>query len=310
MRCYLATAPSGELYMQVHNIKATGRPDYVAGSRPPSKLDDPYLDLLKKCLTRYIFAESYRIMHRPSREKHPIVWMFYPALAAMLERKGLKLSRHARFDPVARSEGKDWPTEAETMIGLKRLDNLHACIEAVIRDQIPGDFIETGVWRGGACIFMRGALNAYGDQTRNIWVADSFEGLPRPDGRYQQDEGDLHWTMSHTLAVSLDQVKANFSRYGLLDERVRFLKGWFKDTLPTAPIERLAILRLDGDMYSSTMDALVSLYPKLSRGGFAIIDDFGAVEACRKAVTDFRASNKINDPIAPIDWAGVYWRKT
>ena len=295
--------------MQAQNIKATGRPD-VAGSRPPSKLDDPYLDLLKKCLTRYIFAENYRIMHRPSREKHPMVWMFYPALAAMLERKGLKLYRHARFDSVARSEGTDWPPEAETMIGLKRLDNLHACIEAVISDQIPGDFVETGVWRGGACIFMRGALNVYGDQIRNIWVADSFEGLPRPDSRYQQDEGDLHWTMNHTLAVSLDQVKANFSQYGLLDERVRFLKGWFKDTLPTAPIERLAILRLDGDMYSSTMDALVSLYPKLSRGGFAIIDDFGAVEACRKAVVDFRASNKINDPISPIDWSGVYWRRT
>jgi O-methyltransferase len=156
---------------------------------------------------------------------------------------------------------------------------------------------------------MRAALNIYGDQTRKIWVADSFEGLPRPDDRYQQDAGDLGWTLNDTLAVSLGQVKANFSRYGLLDERVRFLEGWFKDTLSTAPVERLAILRLDGDMYSSTMDALVYLYPKLSRGGFAIIDDYGAVEACRKAVTDFRESNKINDPILPIDWTGVYWRK-
>ena len=191
------------------------------------------------------------------------------------------------------------------MIGLKRLDNLHACIESVIRDQVLGDFIETGVWRGGACIFMRAALNVYGDETRKIWLADSFEGLPRPDGRYRQDEGSIFWKASHTLAISLDQVRANFSRYGLLDERVRFLKGWFKDTLPTAPIERLAILRLDGDMYSSTMDSLTSLYPKLSSGGFAIIDDY-AIEACRKAVTDFRESNKINDPILPIDWTGVY----
>ena len=162
----------------------------------------------------------------------------------------------------------------------------------------------------GACIFMRAALNTYGDQTRKIWVADSFEGLPKPDDRYPQDEGDILWTFSHTLAVSLDEVKANFSRYGLLDERVRFLKGWFKDTLPRAPIERLAILRLDGDMYSSTMDALASLYPKLSRGGFAIIDDYGAIETCREAVADFRESNKINDPILPIDQDAVYWRKT
>jgi O-methyltransferase len=274
-----------------------------------SKLNDPYLDLLKKCLTRYIFPETYRPLHRPSRDEHAIAWLLYPALAAMLERIGIKLYRYAKFDPIDRSEGKDWPPEAETMIGLKRLDNLHACIEAVIRDQVPGDFIETGVWRGGACIFMRAALSVYGDQTRKIWVADSFEGLPKPDGRYQQDEGQVFWTF-RALAIPHDQVKANFSRYSLLDDRVRFLKGWFKDTLPTAPIERLAILRLDGDMYSSTMDALTSLYPKLSSGGFAIIDDYGAVEVCRKAITDFRERNKINDPILPIDWSGVYWRKT
>jgi hypothetical protein len=239
-----------------------------------------------------------------------LAWTFYPALAAMLERKGLKLFRHVRFDPVVRSEGMDWPTEAETMIGLKRLDNLQCCIEAVIHDQIPGDFIETGVWRGGACIFMNAMLNVYGDHARKVWVADSFEGLPKPDGRYHQDEGDKFWTFSHTLAVSLDEVKTNFSRYGVLDQRVHFLKGWFKDTLPTAPIEKLAILRLDGDMYSSTFDALKILYPKLSRGGFVIVDDYGAVEACRKAVTDFRESNDINDSILPIDWTGICWRKS
>jgi O-methyltransferase len=282
-------------------------PDGVNGSL--SGLDDPYLDLLKKCLTRSIFPDTYRPLHRPSRNQHPVAWLFYPAFAAMLERTGFKLYRYAKFDPIARSEGRDWPAEADTMIGLKRLDNLHACIEAVIRDRVLGDFIETGVWRGGACIFMRAALNVYGDQNRKVWVADSFEGLPKPDGRYQQDEGDIqHWTFS-MLAIPLDQVKANFSRYGLLDDRVCFLKGWFKDTLPRAPIDRLAILRLDGDMYSSTMDTLASLYPKLSSGGFAIIDDYGADEACRKAVTDFRESNKINDPIQPIDWGSVYWRK-
>ena len=277
-----------------------------------SKLNDPYLDILKKWLTRYSFSgtPTYTPISRPSREKHPIAWMIYAALAAILERKGLKICRSTEFDPSAQSEGKGWPAEAETMIGLKRLDNLHACIDAVIQDQIPGDFIETGVWRGGACIFMRAALNVYGDQVRKIWAADSFEGLPKPDGRYQQDEGDPHWTYSHTLAVSLDQVRENFAKYGLLDERVCFLKGWFKDTLPTAPIEQLAILRLDGDMYSSTMDALVHLYPKLSRGGFAVIDDYGWIESCRNAVTDFRESNKINDPITPIDATGVYWRKT
>jgi O-methyltransferase len=154
-----------------------------------SKLDDPYLDILKKWLTRYSFSgtSTYTPINRPSRENHRIAWMVYPAVIAILERKGLKICRSTKFDPSAQSEGKGWPAEAETMIGLKRLDNLHACIDAVIQDQIPGDFIETGVWRGGACIFMRAALNVYGDQVRKIWVADSFEGLPKPDGRYQQD---------------------------------------------------------------------------------------------------------------------------
>jgi O-methyltransferase len=85
------------------------------------------------------------------------------------------------------------------------------------------------------------------------------------------------------LAVSLEQVKANFDRYGLLDDQVRFLKGWFRDTLPVAPIERLAVLRLDGDMYESPMDTLVNLYPKLSEGGYVIVDDYGAIPACRQA---------------------------
>src|SRR5437016_8534491 len=114
------------------NIKAMGPPDFAA-SNPPSKLDDPYLDLLKKCLTRYIFPDTYRPMRRPAREKHLIAWMLYPAHAAMLVRKGLKLFRYAEFDSVVRSEGKDWPADAETMIGLRHLDNLHACIETVIR---------------------------------------------------------------------------------------------------------------------------------------------------------------------------------
>ena len=270
---------------------------------------DAYLDLMKKCLTRYIFPETYRPLGRPSRAIHPLAWAVYPPITAVLEKNGLRLYRYAQFDPATRAEGGDWPPDADTMIGLKRLDNLHCCINRVLRDEIPGDFIETGVWRGGACIFMRAALKVYKDSTRQVWVADLFEGLPKPDGRYQQDERDLHWTKNDYLGIPLDQVKTNFARYGLLDDRVRFLKGWFKDTLPTAPIEKLAILRLDGDMYSSTMDSLRNLYPKLSLGGFVIIDDYGAVYACRKAVDDFRACKQIETPFIPIDWSGIFWRK-
>jgi O-methyltransferase len=269
-----------------------------------------YLDLMKKCLTRFIFPQTYRpISNRPSRSFHPIAWAVYPLVASVLARGKLKLFRYAPFDRVARTNGEDFPAEAETMIGLKRLENLQYCVTEVIRKNVSGDLIETGVWRGGASIFMRAVLKAYGDRTRIVWLADSFEGMPKPDGRYQQDVSDRLWEMNEILGVSLEQVQAYFTRYVLLDEQVRFLVGWFKDTLPTAPVKHIAVLRLDGDFYSSTMDALQSLYPRVSPGGYVIIDDYGWIPHCKQAVEDFRAEHKITEPIQQIDSSGVFWEK-
>ena len=152
---------------------------------------------------------------------------------------------------------------------------------------MPGDLIETGVWRGGAAIFMRGVLAAHGDP-RTVWVADSFQGLPKPEPRSIPGRRGRRALAAGLLAVSLDEVKANFGRYGLLDDQVRFLPGWFRDTLPTAPIERLAVLRLDGDLYESTIVALESLYPKLSPGGFVVVDDYALVPAGRRSMTSAR----------------------
>jgi O-methyltransferase len=108
----------------------------------------------------------------------------------------------------------------------------------------------------------------------------------------------------------VEQVAANFHRYGLLDEQVRFVKGWFRDTLPTAPIGRLAVLRLDGDLYESTMEALIHLYPKLSPGGYVIVDDYGNIAPCRQAVHDYRQQQQIQDLIRPIDGWGVFWQRS
>jgi len=243
-----------------------------------------YLDLLKRCLTRTLFPDSSIIAGLAP----------YPA----------------EFDDARRQDGRDWPSEAETMIGMLRLNNIQRCAEDALRSGVPGDFVETGVWRGGAAILMRAILAAYGDRTRQVWVADSFEGLPRPDpGLYPADAGDRHWELSPYLAVPLDEVKRNFARYGLLDDQVRFLPGWFKDTLPGAPIETIAVLRVDGDMYESTFEALTSLYPKLAPGGYLIIDDYGALPNCKAAVHDFRKMFGIADEIRSIDWTGVYWQK-
>jgi O-methyltransferase len=135
--------------------------------------------------------------------------------------------------------------------------------------------------------------------------------LPPPDvERYPQDAG-LTWHLVDSLAVSLDTVKSNFAKFGMLDDHVRFLKGWFKDTLATAPIKEIAMLRLDGDMYESTMDALNPLYSKVSAGGFIIVDDYGLPEdCCRRAIHDFRDTHGVTEPIIDIDGWGAYWQKS
>src|SRR3954469_17633661 len=232
--------------------------DALPAPRPiPDSPVELYLDLLKRSLTRYGFEDETIVPE--TRE-------------------------HTELDLDRRMDGRDWPVHAETMVGVLRLDNLQELLETVLAEDVPGDVIETGVWRGGASIFMRGVLAAHGDKTRTVWLADSFQGLPPPDGeQYPADAGDQLFTID-LLAVSLDQVKANFERYGLLDVRVRFLQGWFRDTLPTAPVERLSLIRLDGDMYESTIVALDALYPKLSPGGFVVVDDYGAIPGCKQAV--------------------------
>lgn len=301
---------------------------------PTADVADRYLELLKHCLTGYLFIDE---------EAHPVGWGWL-TWRAKLRRKANKLARGRandllrRLGPKAivnrpsagvqrwvtrrtrwvkiggdralREVGADWPPSATTMVGLRRLDNLQECITRVNKEQVPGDLIEAGVWRGGSAIFMRAVLAACGDNSRRVWVADSFQGLPVPDeGRYPADAG-LDLSIYRELAVSLDDVKANFEKYRLLDGQVEFLVGWFKDTLPVAPIDQLSVIRLDGDLYQSTMDALSSLYPKLSPNGYIIIDDYGAFESCRQAVTDYREAEGISEVIEAIDWTGAYWRKS
>ena len=219
---------------------------------------------------------------------------------------GLELARRAKVDMSAREGGTEtYPECAETMVGARRLENIQFAVRTVILEQIPGDWLETGVWRGGASIFARACLEAYGDANRTVWLADSFAGLPRPS--LPQDHGDMLWSYPK-LAVGVEEVQENFRRYDLLDDRVRFLVGWFAETLPTAPIKDIAILRLDGDLYESTMDALV-VYEKVSPGGFIIVDDYESVPACKRAITDFRQAHDIEAPLVGIDQHAVYWRK-
>jgi hypothetical protein len=196
-----------------------------------------------------------------------------------------------------------------TMIGSQRLDNIEQCFHGILADGVPGDFIECGVWRGGSVVFMCGLLEAYEVPDRRVWVADSFEGVPPPSAAPDVALGlDLSREKCLMLAVDAETVMRAFEVHGLWNARVQLLPGWFKETLPRAPIEQLALLRLDGDIYESTMDALVALYDRLVPGGFVIIDDF-FIPTCRQAVEEFRAARGIHEPIVTIDWAGAYWRR-
>jgi O-methyltransferase len=244
-----------------------------------------YLDLLEKSLLNAIYGES------------------------KLEQTLLLLAQKLRHPYLTRHGTFGWPARAHTMVGRQRLHHLRKLVERTISEEVPGDYIETGVWRGGACILMRGVLAAYDVRDRQVFCADSFEGLPRPDGaRYPADRRDRLFTFSE-LAVSEEEVRQNFAAYGLLDERVTFLKGLFRDTLPGIATSTIALMRLDGDMYESTMDALVNLYHKLSQGGFVIVDDYGALESCRKAVHNFLDRQGLQVDLRPVDESCVWWRK-
>jgi len=251
---------------------------------PPSTARDIdlYLDLMKRVLTNTIYKDA------------PLPNPIQPAGPC--------------YDAARRSTGQDWPSVAHTMVGGVRLDNVQECITTVIDEGVPGDLVETGVWRGGTVIFMRAVLRALAVTDRSVWAIDSFEGMPvTGDGDHALDRQIPWHSANNVIAISLEQVKANFEAYGLLDDQVRFLKGWFADTLPTAPIGQIAVLRLDGDLYASTMTALTNLYPKVSPGGFVIIDDYH-LATCQAAVQDFRTERALTEPLEPIDQDAVFWR--
>ncbi len=269
---------------------------------PPSGgFAERYLRLMRVCLTRSFLEPSYAQIPRSTRTMAKLLrYSAYSALQRVLRPFRLSIVQ------MNRSTG-------ETMMGIGALENLHAAMHHAVGNQVPGDFVETGVWRGGGTIYMRAFLEAYSEPQRRVWVCDSFEGLPKPKDEYEADSGSRLWE-SEYLAVSMDEVKRNFDFYGLLDERVRFIKGFFSDTMPTAPIDQIAILRLDGDMYESTIVVLEYLYPKVSPVGIVIIDDYGMLPECNRAVEDYRLKHEITDPLQIIGYVqgaplGAYWCK-
>jgi O-methyltransferase len=247
-----------------------------------SKALDQYVDLMIRCVANTIYKD--------------------PSNMSVLRGR-------AAYSEHERTLGRDWPSIAHTMIGVKRLRSLADQVIDVVKNDIPGDFIETGVWRGGACALVRGIFNAMEAAERKVYVADSFEGLPAPSPDVYPDDLGMQFHTYEPLSVSEDLVKDTFKAYGLLADNVVFVKGWFKDTLHLIDAEQFAIVRLDGDMYESTIQAIEALYPKLSVGGYLIVDDYGMIKACRKAIHDYRDAHGIAEEIVNIDNVGVYWQR-
>lgn len=255
---------------------------------------EKYLDLLEETVTFSLWSEPLRTVdyfsdHTDWRWKGAwLVDRFLNKLTGGTARLGINW-------PINREVGLAWPMLAHTMVGKKRLRNVRYLCDTVEVDGVPGGFCECGVWRGGCSIYARACLPT----ERKVIVCDSFQGLP-----YDPSEPD--WCIYDALRVPLEEVQENFSKYGLMTN-VEFKAGWFKDTLPEIR-EPIAILRCDGDMYSSTMQILGNLYPQVSRGGYVIIDDW-SIENCRRAVEHYRQLEKDKSPIIDIDGVSVYWRK-
>lgn len=275
---------------------------------------DRYIELLKSSLSASLYDESaWRRVEGPMRIASTgpfkaLRRVIIRSFLASMEKRGFILLRALPFVADSREKGLDWPLFGYTMTGRRRLNKLQECIETVLAEQVAGDIVETGVWRGGGMIFATALLTIHGDTERLVWCADSFEGMPVPTVEGQSFSGTEDFSDLVSHVVTVEQLKNNFRRFDLLSERVKFLKGWFRDTLATAPIEKIAVLRLDGDLYESTREALVPLYPKLSRGGFVIVDDYNSWEGCKKAVDEYRAEHGITSPIIEIDPHSVYWR--
>lgn len=242
-----------------------------------------YLDLLKLALCELVSTRSMQAYRRPDDVVEPKL-----------------IDSHQVPDRV---EGRDWPLCALTMIGMERLNSLQATVEAVVSDDIPGDLIEAGTWRGGAAMLMRATLDCLNGWSskgsdRTVFVADTFDGFEPADGMLSQ--------FDH-LRVPLEEVKASFERLRL-SEGVEFVPGRVEHTLRDLP-GPWSLIRLDTDTYHAITASLEALYPALSPGGFVIVDDYSCIEPVRRATTDFRNRVCTVEPLELLDWNCARWRK-
>lgn len=207
-----------------------------------------------------------------------------------------------------------------TMTTPERMFAMCKAVEYVVHNRIPGSIVECGTWRGGSMMVALRTLLAMGDNDRDIILYDTFEGLPKPDDSVDIDlwgQGHEKIWAEHVVdghstwgRATLEDVTDNIRSTGYPMERVRFVKGMVEDTLPAAAPERIALLRLDTDWYTSTKHEMTHLYPRLSTNGVLIVDDYGHLKGARKAVDEYFAEQGILPLMNRIDYTGRLAIKT
>jgi O-methyltransferase len=202
-----------------------------------------------------------------------------------------------------------------TMTSLERLVALSRAVDHIVTNNIEGDIVECGVWRGGSMMMIATKLIQLKNDSRDLYLFDTFEGMSAPgyedvsavdnlnaqkllDGSDKM-AGNNVWCYS-----SLDEVKLNLQKTNYSPHKLFFVKGKVEDTLPHPSIGKIALLRLDTDWYESTRHELEILFDKVVTGGVLIIDDYGHWSGSKKAVDEFIEKRKLNIFLNRIDYTG------
>ena len=191
-----------------------------------------------------------------------------------------------------------------TAVFIPRLASLYKLSKEIDRRGVVGDIVECGVYNGGSSALMA-SVCCHSSIERDIWLFDSFEGLPEPtdkDGKKAQSCG--WWCHGN-----LDKVKRIYQSLCIPEYRVRIVKGWFKDTFPSTQVQDIALLHIDADWYESVKLCFENFYERVQPGGFIVIDDYGHWEGCKRATDEFLTSRAINAELIQVDYTGRYFQK-
>jgi len=191
-----------------------------------------------------------------------------------------------------------------TMVGLKRLRTLDELAHRIDTLGIPGDIVECGACNGGSGAILARVASQSAHQ-RRTWLLDSFAGLPAASS----EDGDMAAEYTGLCQAHPANVKRVLRESGVPEEAVGIVPGWFQDTLPTLPVQQIALLHIDADWYDSVRICLELLYDKVVPGGFVVLDDYGYWEGCRKAWHEFEGGRGLHIDLIQVDGTGVYFQK-